>query len=277
MGITQSDEYCEVYDRFMEEYDEGRPVSDITKEILEEYLDEFEEDDGVLHDVYFALSKAEWMCGGISPAIYNRICHIIKNDQNIVFLRELGAREADLKVRKKNLEKFMNSLGTPRAKAKKRKIPEEKYVPRKKQVFPALPNVKVGDVLAYKCGKGYRIFAIVRREKLYARPAAYAYAWRGAFREIPSLMELKQGYIMPLGYFLGDTFPDEKDYILIGNMADIKKLGTIYRPEVINEVWRPATFALAKPGHLVEEYPMDLCLALGEVYNKIQCLKNKRN
>ena len=40
-GITQSDEYGEVYDRFMEEYDEGKPVEDIVNDILEEYLDQF--------------------------------------------------------------------------------------------------------------------------------------------------------------------------------------------------------------------------------------------
>ena len=38
MGITQSDEYCEVYERFMEEYDEGKPFSLITRDVLEEYF-----------------------------------------------------------------------------------------------------------------------------------------------------------------------------------------------------------------------------------------------
>lgn len=34
MGITQSDEYCDVYERFMEEYDEGKPVFNIKKIFL---------------------------------------------------------------------------------------------------------------------------------------------------------------------------------------------------------------------------------------------------
>ena len=34
MGITQSDEYCEIYERFMEEYDEGKPLLDIKQDIL---------------------------------------------------------------------------------------------------------------------------------------------------------------------------------------------------------------------------------------------------
>ena len=97
MGITQSDEYCEIYERFMEEYDEGKPVADITKDILDEYLDEFEETDGVLHDVYFALGKAQWMCGGISKTIYNRVRQIIENGDNIIFFQELESTETYLK------------------------------------------------------------------------------------------------------------------------------------------------------------------------------------
>lgn len=104
MGITQSDEYCDVYDNFMEEYDEGKPVADITKDILNEYLEEFEPDDGILHDVYFALGKAQWMCGGISDEILSRISQIIKNDENIAFYRELEASEKDLKLRKRILK-----------------------------------------------------------------------------------------------------------------------------------------------------------------------------
>lgn len=77
-------------------------------------------------------------------------------------------------------------------------------------------------------------------------------------------------YLIPLGYFLGDTFPDAKDYVLIGNMSEIKKMGTIYRPEAIREEWKPATYALAKPENLIEEYPMSLCLTLSEVYKRIK-------
>ena len=76
-GISQSDTYCETYEKFMEAYDKGKPVSQITQDILAEWFEEFEENDGVLHDVYFALGKAEWMCGGVSDTILQRIIKII--------------------------------------------------------------------------------------------------------------------------------------------------------------------------------------------------------
>ena len=70
-GLTQSDEYCEVYDSFMEKYDAGELVEAITAEILNGYLSEFDADDGVLHDVYFALAKCQWMCGALSETLKN--------------------------------------------------------------------------------------------------------------------------------------------------------------------------------------------------------------
>ena len=70
MGIAQTDEFCEVYDDFMERYDEGKEPAEISEEILAEYHKEFDDSDGVMHDVYFALAKAEWMCGALSERIF---------------------------------------------------------------------------------------------------------------------------------------------------------------------------------------------------------------
>jgi hypothetical protein len=261
----------------MEEYDEGKPVADITKDILEDCLEEFEETDGTLHDVYFALGKAEWMCGGISHGIYTRIRQIIDNGENLVYLQELDATESDLKLRKKNLDKFLHSLSSPREKARKRKTPESKYVPQEKPKYPALPKIQAGDIFAYRHKQAYRMFAIVRRTKLYGRPAAYAYAWRKEFQDIPDPADLEQEYLIPLGYFLGDTFPDARDYVFVANVPEIKKLGTIYYPGVIHPSWKPATFALAKPENLVEAYPISLCLTLRQCYQKIEERKQRHS
>ena len=44
-GVTQSDEYCDVYESFMEEYDKGTEVPRITEKILDGFREEFDEDD----------------------------------------------------------------------------------------------------------------------------------------------------------------------------------------------------------------------------------------
>lgn len=89
MGLTQSDEFCEIYDKFMDSYNEGVAVSEITAVILAEYHSEFDDNDGVMHDVYFALAKAEWMCCEQSELVLNRVKEIIESGANIEFYREV--------------------------------------------------------------------------------------------------------------------------------------------------------------------------------------------
>ena len=158
MGITQSDEFCEIYERSMERYNNGDEVSVITDGILNEYHSEFSYNDGVLHDVYFALAKAEWMCCAQSKMILDRVKDIIESGANICFYRELEATEKDLKVRQKNLEKFWASLQTPRAKPRQRRIDP---LDRIKE----LPPVQPGECYAYKHEDGYRILVILDRFK----------------------------------------------------------------------------------------------------------------
>ena len=128
MGITQSDEFCEVYDRFLEEYDQGKSVAEIAEAILSEYLSEFDKNDGVLHDVYFAIAKAEWMCTEQSKKTLDKVQHIIDNDLNIAFYRELGATKSDLQLRYKNLQKFWETLQIPRKSPRKRNIPKNEQL-----------------------------------------------------------------------------------------------------------------------------------------------------
>lgn len=151
-GLTQSDEYCEVYDSFMEKYDEGEPVEAITEQILNDYLSEFDTDDGILHDVYFALAKCQWMCGAISSTIMGTVNDIIQNGKNLQFLKELDADDRFLRDRKKNLDKFLLSLETPRNNPRKRKLPPKER---------PLPPASVGDVFSYKGTAGLRIVVVL--------------------------------------------------------------------------------------------------------------------
>ncbi|MBQ3490158.1 MAG: hypothetical protein IJA86_06185 [Clostridia bacterium] len=156
MGMTQTDEFCEIYEKFMEEYDDGKAVSEITAEILANYHNEFDDDDGVMHDVYFALAKAEWMCCEQSEPILARVREIIGSKANITFYRELEATESDLRLRQKNLEKFWNMLQTPREKPRKRK----RTAPLAKKTFPTL---EIGDCFAYKYEDGFRVICVLER------------------------------------------------------------------------------------------------------------------
>jgi len=159
MGIAQTDEFCEVYDDFMERYDEGKEPAEISEEILAEQHKEFDDSDGVMYDVYFALAKAEWMCGALSEKILGRVTEIIESGANIEFYRELDATESDLKLRKKNLEKFLVTLATPREKPRARKKRRQPPPPQE------LPPVKAGECYRYKYGEGWRVVIILERDR----------------------------------------------------------------------------------------------------------------
>jgi len=154
MGINQSDEYCEVYENFMKSYDKGMAVAEIRQEILSQYLKEFEKDDPILHDVYFALAKAGWMCCDQSSELMDRVKTIIDSGANLEFYRELGADDRDLALRQKKLDTFWASLQTPRAKPRKRHpAPKERE----------LPDLTPGDLLTYKAPQGQRVLVVLER------------------------------------------------------------------------------------------------------------------
>ena len=142
----------------MERYNNGDEVCTITDDILKEYNREFSDNDGVMHDVYFALAKAEWMCCAQSKLVLDKVKIIIESGANICFYRELEATEKDLKARQKNLEKFLDSLQAPRAKPRQRRIDP---LDRIKE----LPPVQPGECYAYKHENGYRILVILDRFK----------------------------------------------------------------------------------------------------------------
>lgn len=152
MGIAQSDEFLEVYESFMEEYDQGGKPSDIREKILSDYLEEFSADDPIMHDVWFALARAEWMCCAQSKTVLNQVRQIIESGENLVFYQELGAKGRDLSARKKNLTKFLTTLMTPRDKPRKRRPTAEEK---------PLPSVQVGDVISYPVEGGRRVAVVL--------------------------------------------------------------------------------------------------------------------
>lgn len=269
MGVAQSDDYCEVYERFMEEYDRGKPISDIKADILEDYLIEFDENDAILHDMYFAIGKAEWMCGGISADIFEKISHIVRSGENIAFLRELEATESDLKLRKKNLKKFLAALSVPRGIVRKRKIPMERYVEVKK---PKPPFFRCGDVFAYPVDGKYRLLCLVARKKMFDTYAAYCYVWAKLYEQIPALETLRDEEILPLGYFMANSFPKIEALQLVGNSSDMLLLDLTY-PSHLYRPWKQAEKTIAKEENLSETYPAELCVKLSDCLKKIQELR----
>lgn len=200
MGISQGDEYQEIYDRFMEAYDNGEEISHITQTILEEYLSEFDPHEDVLHDVYFALAKCQWMCCALSEDLLNIVTEIITSGANLEFLRELGADESDLKIRQKNLQHFLTSLQTPRKSSRKRNPPPKEKI---------LPPAETGDIFRYRDENLNRFCIILETIQYPQKQTASAYfcgIFQKHYENIPSLSQLLEEPIGTLGLYTGREF-----------------------------------------------------------------------
>lgn len=161
MGLAQNDKFCEIYERFMDEYDAGRPVEEISAELMEEWLEAFDAADGVMHNVWFALAKAQWMCGGAAPDVLAQVERIVESGADLAYLKELEATERDLKARQKALEKFLNSLRVPREKTRKRKTSGGKY--REWIAQEPFRSVRAGDVFAIPAQGGWHAVLCIER------------------------------------------------------------------------------------------------------------------
>lgn len=155
MGITQSDTFCEVYDEFIASYHAGKEPLDISQSILDEYEASFDSANSILNEVYFAIAKAQWMCGALSPQIMETVQRIASTNSDIGFLRDLGADEHDLRLREKNIAKFVNRLSTPR------KFPLVRKPPILEK---SLPDFVVGNCYSYKVLDKY--YAILILDKI---------------------------------------------------------------------------------------------------------------
>lgn len=210
-GLTQSDEYCEVYDSFMEKYDSGKSVEVITDEILNTYLSEFDADDGILHDVYFALAKAQWMCGLLTDTIMDKVKEIIQSGKNLEFLKELDADNQFLRERKKNLDRFLSSLETPRK------------TPRKRKTSPKarpLPPANIGDIFSYKDAAGLRIVIVLDRYfKKQFRESYFCCILDKEFQRKPVIAELDSEKVGLVGVYDSESFLPASKIRFIGSLG----------------------------------------------------------
>lgn len=146
MDLNQSDEFCEIYDEYMDLYDIGLEPAEITQQILYKYSPKV-----IPHNVLFAIAKAEWTLGICSEEVYSRVNEIIDNGENIVYYRSLCFSQQEIKERNENLLKFQKLLQTAPKVPRKRRISAHNKIKR-------LPK---GTVSYYKCDDGYYGFVVL--------------------------------------------------------------------------------------------------------------------
>ena len=146
MDLNQSDEFCEIYNEYMDLYDIGLEPSVITQQILNRFPFE-----NISHNILFAIAKAEWSLGFRSESVFSRANQIIDNRENIAYYRSLGFSEQDIKEREEKLFSFQALLQTPPKAPRKRKISACNMIKR-------LPK---GSVSYYEADAGYYGFVVL--------------------------------------------------------------------------------------------------------------------
>ena len=261
-GVTSSDEYCDIYQKFMEAYDAGEDPHDISEKIIGEYLAEFGESDGVLHDVYFAVAKAQWMCGALNPLIHQKVRDIVENNQNILFLSELGLTdEKDILARRESLQAFLDVLSTPRyAPRKRNKPPEDKPLP---EVYP-------GYALAFKAGDAYRVAVVLDRIHLPTwRPMLFCCILQRPFPCLPDVKQLGGEGICHIGTYIAEEFLPKSKMKMIGKIDVPPDLFSAHHANEIKDLETPMISYLGSKRDFFKEYPCgnDL-LTLSEIIKK---------
>lgn len=152
-GISSNDTYGDIYDQFMELYNEGRSHAEISERLIRENKETI----GIEEDApnfWYALAKAQWECRGLDKDVLDRVEDHILAGRDLEIWKELGASNSDLVARRKALDKFLAKLKSDRPAAKKRK---------KKKFYDSI--FKKGDCLAYRMDNGNYGAAFVLKDE----------------------------------------------------------------------------------------------------------------
>jgi hypothetical protein len=141
-GISSNDTYADIYQQFIDLYNEGLNVREITKRLLNEN----EETINIVEDspnFWFAIANGQWECKELEKEVFSKVEHIINSGEDIRIWKELEASQAGIKLREKVLEKFLTKIRTEKEKPRKR---------TKKRLYNSV--YQKGDCLTYLMDKG---------------------------------------------------------------------------------------------------------------------------
>lgn len=141
-GISSNDTYADIYEQFIDLYNEGLAVPEITKRLVAENQDIIDIPEDATN-FWFAIAKGQWECKALDEEILLKVGHIIQTGEDLRVWEELGASPKDLKVREKVLTKFHAKLQT---------VKDKPRIKTKKKLYNSI--FKKGDCLTYKMDNG---------------------------------------------------------------------------------------------------------------------------
>lgn len=141
-GISSNDTYADIYEQFIDLYNEGLSVPEITNRLINENQEtiNLEED---APNFWFAIANGQWECKALDKEIFSKVEYLINSGEDIRIWKELEASPKDLKLRENVLKKFLLKLQTDKEKPRKR---------TKKKFYNSI--YQKGDCLTYLMDNG---------------------------------------------------------------------------------------------------------------------------
>lgn len=184
-AISSNDTYKDVYSEFMDLYNDGLEVQEITEIIIKrnsEIIDDPE--DGP--NFWFAIAMAQWQCKALDNNIFIKVKQIVENDEDIKSWLELGASRKDIDKRKGVLKAFIEKISTenPKAKRRKKKILRDSIFQK-------------GDCLVFKLHSGnYGGAFVLASEKQTEYGLNLIATTTIDQKEIPTVENFKKSYVL---------------------------------------------------------------------------------
>ncbi|NRS90352.1 hypothetical protein HNQ02_003292 [Flavobacterium sp. 7E] len=119
VGINQNDNYEDVFDEFINLYNQDYAVADITAYLIENNRDLIESEE-YSNDFWFAIANCQWECKELEKAIYDKVEKIILSEENLKLWRQQDADTKTIIKRDIALKKFLTKLTTEKAKPRRR-------------------------------------------------------------------------------------------------------------------------------------------------------------
>jgi len=119
ISIKGNDTFQDIYCSFYDHYNNGEDPKEISKSILANHKEAFEDKDD-RNNAYFGLALAQWETKSLDPEIYKIVKVIIQTNEDIKTWESLGADKPTLKKREKELYKLLAKLSKRKDKPKRR-------------------------------------------------------------------------------------------------------------------------------------------------------------
>lgn len=141
-GISSNDTYSDIYGEFIDLYNDGATVPQITKKLIADNQETINtrEDSS---NFWLAIANGQWECKELNKEVLSKVEEIIKSGLDIEMWRELDSTQSELKKRGQVLLKFLEKIKTEKEKPRTR---------TKKELYDSI--FSKGDCLVYKMDNG---------------------------------------------------------------------------------------------------------------------------